>query len=117
MIRPLAAALLFVATAAYAEESVPEGYRRIEGIYSMGSKSIIDPTPEEKIDTVRFYLTGKTAADIWKTIPGKPKIDECSQLPEKTVGELVCLEDKPGQYRCNVGINLRSGKAVGASVC
>lgn len=109
----LAATILLLASNALADD----GYEPVEGTYKLGSKTILYPPPGEKIDTVRFYLTGKTAADIWKTIPGKPKIDECSDLPKKTAGELVCLEDKPGDYRCDVGINLRSGKAVGASVC
>ncbi|MFD2262103.1 hypothetical protein ACFSM5_04335 [Lacibacterium aquatile] len=106
-------AALLLALPALAEEAP----KPLTGTYEMGSKTILDPPPSEKIDTVRFHITGKTAADMWKAMPAKPKFDECIGMDMKTANNLVCQENRPGDYMCFVGINLRTGAAVGAVVC
>ena len=94
--------------------------KRLTGTYALSPASLIDPAPGEQKDThLRLHLTGAAATDVYRALRSKPKRDECLDdgSLSKTQGEIMCTRHVKGDHECWFGIELKTRKVVGASVC
>ena len=102
----------------WATSSPAQEYRRFEGQYRVGSKTISDPPPGEAKDRVYLLLTGKSAKDIYDAMPGKAVKDPCGEnLRSKNAGGFQCVKDGGGEVSCSVAITLNRGETAPGSVC
>jgi hypothetical protein len=68
-----------------------------------------------------FQITGKSAQAMFESI-GPDRKDACvGEAGERTRWRdgqnLYCSRSPRGEYRCNFGFDLRSGKSIGGIVC
>lgn len=103
-----------------AGELRPAPPRPLSGDYQLGPATLIDPPPGEPQDALlRLHLTGRSAADLYRALPGKPRRDECLDDGSlaKTQGEVFCLRSPRGEHECWLGIDLKHSKLAPAFVC
>jgi len=108
---------VFLSIALYARAGEP---KRLTGTYTLTPGSITDPNANEKPDThIRFYITGKAAADLYRSLPGKPKRDECFDdgTQTKAQGDFLCAKSPKGTHECWFGVDIRSQKLSPGFVC
>jgi len=94
--------------------------QRLTGTYTLTPRSITDPKDDEKRDThIRFYITGKAAADFYRSLPGKSKRDECFDdgTQTKAQGDFLCAKSPKGTHECWFGVDIRSQKLSPGFVC
>jgi hypothetical protein len=90
----------------------------LEGQYSIGSETILDPAPSEKKDRVYLWLTGESAQAIYDAMPGRPRKTACEpRAREKTAGGLTCFKPAKGEVVCSVAITLDRGRTAAGMVC
>lgn len=103
------------ATAAKAASPQP-----LSGDYQLGPATLVDAPPDEPRDAVlRLHLTGRSAADLYRALPGKASRDECLDdgSLSKTQGEILCMRSPKGAHECWVGIDLKHKRLAHAFVC
>ncbi|WP_306393234.1 hypothetical protein [Telluria beijingensis] len=97
-------------------------YKTFSGTYWIYGGSLGDsgpPTAEDK--KIGFSLDGKAAREIFDAI-GPDVHDPCTEgsgtrVRHKDDGNLSCSRSAEGEYLCNFGFDLRSGKSIGAIIC
>lgn len=100
----------------------PEPFKKLSGIYQIYGGGLGDPVPPSPHDQkIMFSITGPAAKDIFDAI-GPDKKDICSQhsrtrVRSKDDENLSCRKSETGQYDCNFGFDLRSGKSIGGVIC
>ena len=66
-------------------------------------------------------FTGRTAKDIFNSIgPDLPQACGAGngvRIREKDDGALSCARSEKGEYSCNIGFDLRTGKSIGGIIC
>jgi hypothetical protein len=116
------ALLILVSLAGIAMAAGDDWYRKFSGTYWIYSGSLGDsglPTAADK--KVGFSLEGKVAKDIFNAI-GPDVPDICTEgsgtrVRHKDNGNLSCSRSKEGEYQCNFGFDLRTGKSIGGIIC
>lgn len=109
-----------VATVALAQAGV---FKNLEAQYSITTKDIVDPLPEDRPDRVILSITGASAKEIYSAIPSPGRRVRCdgqadaSLPPTKAAGGLECTGDDKKGYSCSVAILLNSGKTDRGYVC
>jgi hypothetical protein len=109
-----------VAAVALAQTGV---FKRLEAQYSIATKDIVDPLPEDRPDRVILSITGQSAKEIYLAMPALGKRVSCdgqgdaSLPPTKTAGGLECTGDDKKGYSCSVAIMLSTGKTDRGYVC
>ena len=99
-------------------DSSAQEYKKIDAKYTIASKTIIDPPPEEKRDQVLLFLQGSGAKEIFDSMPVPAKKSKCSaDVTVKTARDLECFKNISGAYHCTVGILLNTGNTARGSVC
>lgn len=104
-----------------AEKSFPE-HRPIAGVYKIYGGGLGDETlPTKRDKKIMFSLTGTSAKNLFNSI-GPDVHDICTEgqgirVRRKDKGRLSCLRETDGQYRCNFGFDLTTGRSIGGSVC
>jgi len=94
--------------------------RALSGTYQIGGEVIPEPPTSKTLNShVRIYLTGRTAADFFASMPVKAKKDECFDdgTMTKAVGDLICSRSPKGKHECWFGIEFKSAKVVPGFVC
>ena len=92
----------------------------LSGDYQLGPATLVDAPPGEPRDAVlRLHLTGRSAADLYRALPGKVQRDECLDdgSVSKTQGEILCMRSPKGAHECWVGIDLKHKRLAHAFVC
>jgi hypothetical protein len=117
MNKEIALGVLILSLGWGARAAEPE-YRSLEGSYKIGSRSVIDPAPNEKKDRVYLSLSGEGAKAIYEAMPGKAVKDACEGTElVRSAGGLSCSKSHKGNVLCSVAITLDRGQTAMASVC
>lgn len=117
----LAAILGGLACASAVAQQTSE-WNRLDGVYQIYGGSLGDRTePTAKDRKVMFSLSGSAARDLFNAI-GPDRKDLCTEgtgtrVRKKDHENLVCMRTKQGEYSCNFGFDLLSGKSIGGSIC
>ncbi|MEH6433743.1 hypothetical protein [Massilia sp. DD77] len=124
MMKTIWITLVFACAAAalpsHADELGP--HKKLTGVYRVYGGGLGDPsvpTPQDK--KVMFSISGAAAKEIFNAI-GPDKKDICTEgsstrVRSKDDGNLSCLRSAKGEYSCNFGFDLVSGKSIGGIVC
>ena len=115
--------LLFAYVAAlpgHADELGP--HKKLAGVYRVYSGGLGDPaapTPRDK--KVMFAISGTAAKEIFEAI-GPDKKDICTEgssfrVRHSDEEKISCMRSAKGEYSCNFGFDLVSGKSIGGIVC
>lgn len=97
-------------------------YTPITGQYGIYGGGLGDPTRPGKDDAkIAFSVEGKVAKEMFDAM-GPDVKDVCTEgsgdrVREKDHGNLSCMRTKKGEYFCNFGFDLRTGKSIGGVVC
>lgn len=116
------ALLLISAISAYALAH-SDAFAKLEAEYSITTKDIIEPLPEDRRDRVVLSITGTSAKDIFAAMPVMARQMSCGGTknaavpPTKVAGGLECTGDEIKGYVCTVAIMLDSGKTTRGYVC
>jgi len=97
-------------------------YRKFSGTYWIYSGSLGDSGPPTAKDKkIGFSLNGQAAREIFDAI-GPDVHDPCTEgsgirIRHKDKQNLSCSRSSEGEYQCNFGFDLRSGKSIGGIIC
>lgn len=103
-------------------DGYPEPYKKFSGIYQIYGGGLGDPIAAKPKDRkIAFSIEGTAAKEIFDAI-GPDKEDICShhsssRLRHKDNENLTCRRSEQGQYICDFGFDLDSGKSIGGSIC
>lgn len=98
-------------------------FAKLEGEYSITTKDIVDPVPEDRRDRVALSITGKGAKEIFDAMPAQALRVSCDGArsntlpPTKRAGGMECTGDAAKGYVCTVAIMLDSGRTARGYVC
>ena len=107
--------------ASAAEPSVT-GHQKIEGVYKIYGGGLGDEVmPTAKDKKVMFALQGGAARQIFDAI-GPDVKDACTEgsgtrVRHKDHENIFCSRSKEGEYACNFGFDLVTGKSIGGIIC
>lgn len=110
-----------VAVSVAAEDTLGS-HKKITGVYRIYGGGLGDPVaPSEKDKKVMFSIDGKTAKELFDAI-GPDKKNVCTEgtgyrVRTKDDEHLFCSRTAKGEYFCNFGFDLRTGKSIGGIVC
>ncbi|NHZ98927.1 hypothetical protein [Massilia sp. CCM 8734] len=116
------AVLLALATSSSVLHATDTGHKKFSGVYRTYSGGLGDSGPSTPGDAkVMFSIDGEAARDMFNAM-GKDVKDTCTEgsgtrVRMKDHQRLVCSRSKQGEYSCNFGFDLKSGKSIGGSVC
>lgn len=105
---------------AFAADLAP--HSRLSGVYRLYGGSLADPTEATQKDKkVMFSLDGEAARKIFDAI-GPDRKDLCTdgsgdRVRWRDKQNLFCMRTEKGEYSCNFGFDLRTGKSIGGIVC
>lgn len=122
--RPYSLAMLIVASSVSIAGPEPElrPHGKIAGVYRIYGGGLGDPGPPTSKDAkVMFSIDGKAAKALFKKL-GPDVKDACTEgtgtrVRAKDKGNLMCMRAPDGEYSCNFGFDLRTGKSIGGAVC
>ncbi len=102
--------------------AICQEYKPMESHYNLYSGAIGDPiAPTKKDAKVSIEVLGKAAEDIFNQIgPDVKEVcneEKGSRLRTKNGGAILCQYSKQDGYVCYIGVDLKKGKLVTASVC
>lgn len=109
------------ATAIGADQALGD-HRKLEGVYRIYGGGLGDPVaPSAKDRKVMFSVTGGAAHELFDAL-GPDKKDVCTagsgtRVRARDNDNLFCMRSAEGEYSCNFGFDLRSGKSIGGIVC
>ncbi|MGZ8358213.1 MAG: hypothetical protein ACXWVF_16510 [Telluria sp.] len=117
-------ATLFVASSLAIAGPEPElrPHEKITGVYRIYGGGLGDPIPPTPKDAkVMFSVDGKAAKALFERL-GPDVKDACTEgtgtrVRAKDQENLMCLRTPDGEYSCNFGFDLRTGKSIGGAVC
>lgn len=88
-------------------------------IYGGGLGDPIVPSPRD--GKVMFSLSGNAAKELFDAI-GPDRHDVCTEgsgtrVRWRDAQNLSCMRSENGDYDCNFGFDLRTGKSIGGGIC
>lgn len=97
-------------------------HKKVAGVYRVyggGLGDPVTPTPTDK--KVMFAIGGTAAREMFDAI-GPDKKDICTEgssvrVRSRDDEKLFCMRSAKGEYSCNFGFDLVSGKSIGGIVC
>lgn len=98
------------------------GHTPLSGVYRVYGGGIVDSiAPDRKDSKIMFAVRGQVARDMFSAM-GPDVPDECTagsgtRVRTKDNGKLWCSRSKLGEYSCNFGFQLRTGKSIGGIAC
>jgi len=110
------------AAAATGADQILGPHRKLEGVYRIYGGGLGDPVaPSAKDRKVMFSITGDAARELFDAL-GPDKKDVCTagsgiRVRARDNDKLFCMRAAEGDYSCNFGFDLRSGKSIGGIVC
>lgn len=119
----LMAGVMTLATSAktLAEPPAPQP-RPAQATYFVYGRSLGDPGPPGGGDAkVALELAGPAARDLFRAM-GPDRRDRCGAEPgsrfrSRDQERIVCTRSAKGEYRCQFGFDLATGKSIGGSIC
>jgi len=97
-------------------------YRTADVKYAVYGVSLGDPVAPSRSDNkIAFELQGQVAREMFEAM-GSDKKDSCSQdqgvrFRSSDDEKVVCTKSKEGEYSCSFGLDIKSGKSIGGSIC
>lgn len=101
----------------------PREYRPIEALYMMSGPTLIDPSPDERVDRLVLHIRGDAAREMFEAMPMEATQVNCqgvatpSGLRRKVAGNLICEFSGGYGYACNVSILLATVRTAKGSAC
>ena len=111
-----------VLAAAAGSDQAPGPHRKLDGVYRVYGGGLGDPVaPTAKDKKVMFSVTGPAARELFDAL-GPDKKDVCTEgsgtrVRARDNDNLFCMRSAEGEYACNFGFDLRTGKSIGGIVC
>jgi hypothetical protein len=109
-------------TAAPPPEAELGPHQPVSGVYRIYGGGLADPQVPKATDRkIMFQITGGSAEAMFESI-GPDRKDACIGAVGERVRwrdrqNLYCSRSPKGEYRCNFGFDLRTGKSIGGIVC
>jgi hypothetical protein len=109
-------------SAAGYEHASGTGHTELIGVYKTYSRGLGDPGPATVKDTkIMFSIGGKAARQMFEAT-GPDVEDFCTEgtgtrIRKKDKENIVCSRTQKGEYTCNFGFDLKTGKSIGGIVC
>jgi hypothetical protein len=97
-------------------------YRTAAVQYAVYGGGLGDPVkPDGRDAKVAFEVTGRAAQDLFAAI-GPDRVDRCGAEPgvrfrSRDGDKLACQRSAAGEFRCQFGFDLITGKSIGGSIC
>lgn len=97
-------------------------HKKFSGVYRIYGGGLGDPVAPGPADSkVMFSIEGQAAKEIFDVI-GPDKKDVCTEgskirVRHKDNENLFCMRSAKGEYDCNFGFDLKTGKSIGGIVC
>jgi hypothetical protein len=97
-------------------------HKPITGEYGIYGGELGDPVaPGKDHKKITFSIRGKMAQEMFDAM-GPDVKDVCTEgtgdrARKKDNENLSCIRTKKGEYFCNFGFDLRTGKSIGGVVC
>ncbi|MGZ8901636.1 MAG: hypothetical protein ACXW3Z_16210 [Limisphaerales bacterium] len=97
-------------------------HKPLKGVYATYGGGLGDPwQPTQTDHKIMFSIEGPAAKAMFDGM-GPDAKEICSPVDgdriRKRDGEkLYCMRSKRGEYQCNFGFDLRTGKSVGGIIC
>ena len=97
-------------------------HKKITGVYGVYGGGLGDPVaPTAKDTKIMFSVDGKMAKEIFDAT-GPDVKDACTEksgirVRKKDHENISCSRTAKGEYYCNFGFDLRTGKSIGGVVC
>lgn len=97
-------------------------HKKISGVYRIYGGELGDPVaPTSRDSKLMVSVDGPMAKELFDAI-GPDVKDICTEgsgirVREKDGGKFSCVRSSNGDYSCNFGFDLRSGKSTGGSIC
>ena len=97
-------------------------YRTAKVEYAVYGGGLGDPVkPDGRDAKVAFEVTGRAAQDLFAAI-GPDRVDRCGAEPgvrfrSRDGDKLACQRSASGEFRCQFGFDLITGKSIGGSIC
>ncbi len=97
-------------------------HKPITGQYGIYGGGLGDPVaPTSKDAKIAFSVNGKLAKEMFDAM-GPDVKDVCTEgtgdrVRKKDNENLSCIRTKRGEYFCNFGFDLKTGKSIGGLVC
>jgi hypothetical protein len=109
-------------TLAYANDSSgwTSEYKPLKGSYLIYSGELGEQEAPTQIDRkLAIEVTGQMARDMFTSMPPdfKPTCSGEKGDRDRRKGNLYCTCHNGKEYRCFIGLNLRTGKSIGAGSC
>jgi hypothetical protein len=117
----LGALSLFVVTAAASSDTLGP-HKKVAGVYRIYGGGLGDPVvPSPKDKKIMFSVEGNAAKEMFDAM-GPDKPDVCTEgtgirVRTRDKDNLFCSRSEKGEYSCNFGFDLRTGKSIGGIVC
>lgn len=98
------------------------GHTKFVGVYRIYGGGLGDPLEPTVRDTkIMFAVQGQVARSMFEAM-GPDARDACTngsglRVRTKDKENLVCIRTKKGDYSCNFGFDLKTGKSIGGSLC
>lgn len=99
-----------------------EPYKKFSGTYWIYGGELSEPRPPTMGDKkIVFSINGQLAKELFDAI-GPDKHDVCTEgsgirMRWQDKRNLLCSRSKEGEYECNFGFDLRTGKGIRGSIC
>lgn len=113
---------LICSGSAIGKERQLEPHKKINGVYRIYGGELGDPIPPTRRDSkLMVSVDGTMAEELFNAI-GPDVADICTEgsgtrVRRKDGERFLCMRSKEGEYSCNFGFDLRTGKSIGGSVC
>lgn len=115
---------VIVALPCFAIARAPEqgSHKKMVGSYRVYGGALGDPLPPSAADKkIMFSIEGSAAREMFDAI-GPDVKDACTDQTgirsrQRDHENLSCQRSAKGEYSCNFGFDLRSGKSIGGIVC
>jgi hypothetical protein len=113
---------LLLSIDALGNEQVETPHKKVTGVYRIYGGGLGDPIPPSPKDTkIMFSLSGSAAKEMFNAL-GPDMKDICTEgtglrVRKKDNEKMWCSKSADGEYSCNFGFDLRTGKSIGGIVC
>ena len=97
-------------------------YRPAAVEYAVYGRGLGDPVkPDGRDAKVAFEVTGRAAQELFAAM-GPDRVDRCGAEPgvrfrSRDGDKLACQRSASGEFRCQFGFDLITGKSIGGSIC
>ena len=110
--------LVFLAVATGVANSAENESISLSGGLSIGAAVDKRGVPKPGASHYHFRITGEAAKTMFKSIPGKAAVNDCTGFLHKQAENLNCYAKTiEQQFECNFSIDVNNNKLASSSAC